>query len=75
MNLKTFIRKYVEPNTLIRLQYKTKGGHRTVFDDDSAIMSHHLVDCAIGDSSVIGVTDIAYPKSHYPEAVNITIKR
>ena len=71
MKLKKFIKKFVEPNTLIRLQYKIVGGHREVLSNP--LMEHELLKSEFANRRVIGVTDIVIINSHYPEAVNITI--
>lgn len=72
MKLKKFIEKFVEKNTLIRLQYKIAGGHTEV--PDGFKMEWWLVKGPYANHQVVGVTDIAYG-GHYPEAVNICIKR
>lgn len=75
MKLKTFIERFVEPNTLIRLQYKIKGGHEEVIEGDKPMMEHQLLKSEYADNEVVGVTDILYLGSHYLEAVNLTIER
>ena len=72
MRLGRFIEKFVEPNTIIRLQYKIKGGHEEV--PDGLMMEWTLKNTGFADREVIGVTDIAGHKTH-SEAVNITIER
>lgn len=74
MNLKDFIENFVESNTLIRLQYKTESGHEAV-NGDNPEMEWKLKEGVYADRKVIGVTDILYPHSNYPDAVNITIER
>jgi len=75
MNVKDFVENFVEPNTLIRLQYKVKGGHMQVIEGDKPMMEHELIKSKYADSVVIGVTDILYLDSHYKEAVNLTIEK
>lgn len=74
MTLKQFIENFVEPNTLIRLQYKLKDGHEEV-DGDNPQMEWELKTSKYANRKVIGVTDILYLKSNYQEAVNISIER
>ena len=74
MKLKTFIKKYVEHNTLIRLQFKTKEGHREVIPGDHPMMEHELIKSVFASREVVGVTDILYTHGHYRDAVNLTIK-
>jgi uncharacterized membrane protein YkgB len=73
MILKEFIQQFVEPNTLIRLQYKTKEGHEAV-NGDKPEMEWQLEKGIYANRKVIGVTDILYYKSPYSEAVNIVIE-
>lgn len=75
MKLKKFIKKFVEPNTLIRLQYKIVGGHEEVIGNDNPKMEHELIKSEFANKKVIGVTDILFIKSNYVEAVNIVIER
>ena len=72
MKLKKFIKKFVEPNTLIRLQYKIPGGHEEV--PDGFKKEFWQIKGKYADRKVIGVTDIVY-KGYNSEAVNITIER
>ena len=88
MKLKTFVRKYICSNTLIRLWVPTSdGGHRMLcrFNEkkpgniDDVCMEHELLSSKSWQSQyslceVIGVTDIVVINSFYPEAVNIVIK-
>lgn len=73
MELKEFIEEFVEPNTLIRLLYKIKGGHKEVCGDNPK-MEWELKNSEYANKKVIGVTDIVYRQSHFPEAVNIVIE-
>lgn len=79
MILKEFIKKFVEPNTLIRLVYKQESGHRTVlnsWDDVSMeweILKERGIYTDYVNREVIGITDILV-NGHYKEAINISIK-
>lgn len=88
MKLNTFIKKYICPNTLIRLWVPDSGGgHRMIyrFDErkpgniDDVCMEHELLSSKswlsqYSSCEVIGVTDILMVDSFYSEAVNIVIK-
>ena len=88
MELKTFVRKYICSNTLIRLWVPTSDeGYRMLcrFNEkkpgniDDVCMEHELLSSKSWQSQyslceVIGVTDIVVRNSFYPEAVNIVIK-
>lgn len=74
MDLNEFIENFVCPNTLVRLQYNTEGGHEAV-NGDNPEMEWKLKKSEYANRKVIGVTDILYYKSPYPEAVNIVIER
>ena len=78
MILKDFIEEFVEPNTLIRLWKKIKGGHQPLFDSTDMVEMEWRIKKGEGiykgleDSPVVGVTDILV-KGNYTEAVNIVI--
>lgn len=78
MILKDFIEEFVEPNTLIRLWKKIKGGHQLLFDSTDMVEMEWKIKKGEGiykgleDSPVVGVTDILV-KGNYTEAVNIVI--
>ena len=74
MNVKQFVSAFVDSNTLIRLHYKTVSGHQEVISGDKPMMEHELVKSKYADMTVVGVTDILYLKSHYPEALNLIIE-
>ena len=88
MKLKTFVKKYICSNTLIRLWVPTSGGgHRMLcrYNDkkpwniDDVCTEHELLSSKSWQSEyslceVVGVTDIVVINSLYPEAVNIVIK-
>ena len=88
MKLKTFVRKYICSNTLIRLWVPASGGgHRMLcrYDEekpgniDDVCMEHELLSSKSWQSEyslceVVGITDIVVRDNFYPEAVNIVIK-
>lgn len=74
MTVREFVNTLVEPNTLIRLWYKTDTGHEEVIKYDKPTMEHQLKRSIFSEREVVGVTDILYLKSHYAEAVNLVIK-
>jgi len=69
ITLNDFIGYFVEPNTMIRLWKKVKGGHELIED---VKMEHELIKSEYKDKLVVGVTDIL--NKQYCEAVNITIE-
>ena len=74
MNLEEFIEKFVQHNTLIRLQYDLKDtGYHEQVDDGKPEMEWKLKKGKFRDREVIGITDILY--GTYQEAVNIVIER
>ena len=88
MTLNEFVRKYVCPNTLIRLWVPLcGGGYRMLFrrdetkpgNVDDVCMEHELLSYKSWLSryslcEVVGVTDIVVTDNFYREAVNIVIK-
>lgn len=80
MKLGDFIKSFIRPNSLIRLVYQVKGGHKlvhsTYFDvsmeweilEGKGVNRHYV------DNEVIGVTDILFHGS-YSEAINIVIEK
>ena len=73
MLLKDFIKTFICPNTLIRLQYEVEGGHEEV-PGKWPKTEHEILKLPIIMEDVIGVTDILYD-DNYKEAVNIVITR
>lgn len=81
MNLDTFIKAFVCPNTIVRLWTETKDGHRMLWDvatDKEVGMEWEITaekgwQAMYADWLVIGVTDILCPT--YPEAVNIVVQK
>ena len=78
MKLGEFIEKFIERNSLIRLLYKEKSGHRIIHQrwDDVSMeweilkgkgKNRHYI-----NNDVICVTSIA-TGGHYPESINIVI--
>lgn len=83
MKLNEFINTFIEPNTIIRLLYKTNdGGHETVLESsdwDEVAMEWETVRGEgrykdFLNHEVDGITDILMD-GHYSEAVNIVLKR
>ena len=88
MTLNEFVRKYVCPNTLIRLWVPLCGGdYRMLYrrdekkpgNVDDVCMEHELLSSKSWLSryslcEVVGVTDIVVTDNFYREAVNIVIK-
>jgi hypothetical protein len=74
MKLKKFIKKFVEPNTIIKLWYKTPSGHEPVEGDSWKMEWEFLRDNEFYDYKVIGVTDILLINSPYTESVNIVVE-
>jgi len=79
MILGQFIEKFVEPNSIIRLVYKEKSGHKCVLKDWNDVgMEWEVLKCK-GDNrhyinnEVIGLASI-YTSGNYREAINIVIK-
>lgn len=75
MKVEEFIRTFIEPNTLIRVWFKIKGGHEEIIKGDKPMMEHELIKTKYANKKVIGITDILYRKSPYIEAVNLVIER
>jgi len=77
MKLKKFIRKFVCPNTIIRLHNVAirNGAAHEAANDGKPEMEWQLVNSKFANKEVIGVTDILYLHDSYPEAVNIVIER
>ena len=81
MNLDTFIKAFVCPNTIVRLWTETKGGHWMLWQEETdkevgmgwEITAGPGWQAAYADWLVIGVTDILCMT--YPEAVNIVIQK
>lgn len=72
MKLKIFIKRFIEPNTIIRLWYKNEKSYISV-NDCIAEMEHKIINGNYCDNNVIGITDIVI--SPYSEAVNIVIEK
>ena len=79
MTLKEFAENYIEYNSLVRVLYREKGGHRIVLNDwDDVDMNHQIVKCKgkyspYVNHKVIGVTSISV-RGNYSEAVNVVIE-
>jgi hypothetical protein len=79
MKLGEFIEKFVEHNSLIRLVYKEKGGHRIVSDNWEDVCMEHDILNGKGkfrhyiNNEVLGIASILV-QGHYPESINIVIE-
>jgi hypothetical protein len=79
MKLGEFIEKYIEPNCLVRLVYKNKGGHKLVLDTWNDVTMEWEILKGKGknrhfiDNEVLGITSIL-TSGHYKEAINIVIE-
>ena len=80
MKLREFIEKCIEPNCLIRLVYKNKGGHKIVLDDWNDVSMEWEILKGKGknrhyiNNEVLGVTSILIRGGSYTEAINIVIE-
>ena len=80
MKLSKFIKKYVRPNSLVRLLYKTKAGHSTISTSWNEVQMGWAILEKEGlyknylEKKVEGVACILVTDSHYPEAINIVIE-
>jgi len=79
MTLQEFVKDYVEANSLVRVLYKEKGGHRIVLNDWNDVdMDHQIIKgkgkyAAYINHKVIGIASISV-RGHYSEAINIVIE-
>jgi hypothetical protein len=79
MTLKDFIHEYVEHNSLVRVLYKRKGGHKTVLNDwDDVDVDWEIVRgegkyAPYINHKVLGVASILV-RGPYPESINIVIE-
>ena len=79
MKLGEFIKEFIEPNTIIRLVYKEKGGHRIVLDSWEDVSMEWAILKGEGkyrnyiNNEVLGITDILV-LGLYSEAINIVIE-
>lgn len=79
MTLQEFVKDYVEANSLVRVLYKEKGGHRIVLNDwDDVDMDHQIVKgkgkyAPYVNHKVIGIASISV-RGPYSEAVNVVIE-
>jgi len=74
-----FVEKYIEHNSLIRLVYKKRSGHRLVLNDWNDVSMEHELLKEKGkfkdyfNNEVIGIASILV-RGCYTEAINISIK-
>ena len=79
MTLKEFTENYIEHNSLVRVLYKEKGGHKIVLNDwDDVDMDWEIVKgrgkyAAYINHKVIGIASISV-RGPYSEAINIVIE-
>ena len=79
MILKDFNENFICKNSIIRLWYPDKGGHKLVIPDDKKSvcmeweLNRHSVYKKYANNNVIGITDIVTNGS-FPEAINIVIE-
>jgi hypothetical protein len=79
MTLKEFTENYIEHNSLVRVLYKHKGGHKLILNDwDEVDMDHQIIKgkgkyAAYINHKVLGVASILV-RGHYSEAINIVIE-
>ena len=79
MELKEFIDKYIEHNSLVRVLYKHKGGHKVVLNDwDDVAMDWEIVKgqgkyAPYINHKVLGIASILV-RGPYSEAVNVVIE-
>ena len=79
MTLKEFTENYIEHNSLVRVLYKHKGGHKLILNDwDEVDMDHQIIKgkgkyAAYINHKVIGIASISV-RGHYSEAINIVIE-
>lgn len=78
MKLREFIERFVIRNTVVRLWYEIKSGHKMLHDGEKEVsMEWEVLDgksflSKYLENIVVGVTDIVCDE--YREAVNIVIK-
>jgi len=79
MKLTEFIEHFIEHNSLIRLLYKEKGGHKIVLNDWNEVsMEHEILNNkgkykSFKNHKVLGIASILVP-GPYSEAINIIIE-
>lgn len=79
MTLKEFIDEYIEHNSLVRVLYKHKGGHKIVLNDwDEVDMDHQIIKGKgkygpYINHKVLGIASISV-RGPYSEAINIVIE-
>ena len=79
MILKEFIDEYIEHNSLVRVLYKHKGGHKLILNDWDEVDMDHMIIKGKGkygpyiNHKVLGVASISV-RGPYSEAINIVIE-
>lgn len=80
MKLKEFVEKFIEPNSLVRLLYKTNDGHMIVGKDWNSVCMEHDILYQKGkfrhyiNNEVIGIASILI-YGPYSESINIVIEK
>jgi hypothetical protein len=78
MTLKEFIDEYIEHNSLVRVLYKHKGGHKLILNEWSEVDMDHQIIKGKGpyapyiNHKVLGIASISVRA--YSEAINIVIE-
>lgn len=79
MQLKEFLENFIEHNSVVRLVYKDKSGHRIVHDSWNDVSMEHQILKGKGkdrhyiNNKVIGICSILVHGA-FPEAINIVIE-
>jgi hypothetical protein len=79
MKLGAFLKEFIEPNSLVRLVYKTDGGHKIVLDSWSSVTMEWEILKGKGenrhyvDNEVLGIASIWMSCNNF-EAINIVIE-
>lgn len=76
MKLQRFIKKYTEPNSLIRLWKRTTGGHEIVvpfIGMNWTVTKPNTTFYSYRNSKVVGIASILI-NDNYPETINIVIE-
>jgi hypothetical protein len=79
MQLKEFLENFIEHNSVVRLVYKDKSGHRIVHDSWNDVSMEHQILKGKGkdrhyiNNKVLGICSILVHGA-FPEAINIVIE-
>lgn len=75
MKLKTFIKKYTEPNSLIRLWVRTIEGHKIIVPFvgmNWTVTKPNTTFYSYRNTKVVGIASVLI-NDNYPETINIVI--